>query len=90
MSGRVGLIDLSQDPDEVGGHLDEVRLFSGYAGWDQGQLEGEIDAGGWFVVDAEPEDALSPDPDGLWRRVLKRQPGRLALYANYPAELSQN
>ena len=90
VSGRVGVIDLSRDPDEVGGHLDEVRLFSGYAGWDQGQLEGEIDAGGWFVVDAEPEDALSREPDGLWRRVLARQPGQLALYANYPADPSNN
>lgn len=52
-----------------------VRLFAGYAGWGAGQLEGEIAAGGWFVVPARAEDALTAEPGELWPRVLARQGG---------------
>ena len=41
-----------------------VRLFSGYAGWAAGQLEGEIAEGAWFVVDALAEDVFCADPNG--------------------------
>src|SRR3954452_3226839 len=67
--GAVGALDLSQDPDVLASAVDEVRLFSGYAGWTTGQLEGEIEAGAWFVVDALEDDILNPEPDSLWQRV---------------------
>jgi putative transcriptional regulator len=40
-------------------------VFVGYAGWDAGQLEGELREGAWFVLDADPEDALTACPDQL-------------------------
>ena len=64
--------------------IDAVRLFAGYAGWGGGQLEGEIAEGAWFVVDADPGDALTADPDSLWEDVLRRQGGRLAMFALCP------
>lgn len=88
--GPVGTLDLHTDPDLIGGALAQVRIFSGYAGWGPSQLDDELDAGAWWVVDAEPDDALSPDPAGLWRRVLGRQPGDLARFARYPDDPSMN
>jgi putative transcriptional regulator len=88
--GAVGALDLSQDPDLLAPAVDEVRLFSGYAGWTQGQLEDEIEAGAWFVVDAEEGDVLNDEPDTLWHRVLRRQRGRLALFAAYPTDPTTN
>jgi putative transcriptional regulator len=88
--GSVGTLDLDSDPDEAIPRLDEIRVFAGYAGWGPGQLEDEIAAGGWFVVDAEAGDALSPAPEHLWRAVLRRQRGTLALFASYPADPSMN
>ena len=61
-----------------------MRVFRGYAGWGPGQLEGEIEAGAWLVLDSEPGDVFSDDPDELWRTVLRRQPGRLAWLADAP------
>lgn len=88
--GSVGTLDLDADPDEAIARLDEIRVFAGYAGWGPGQLEGEIADGGWFVVDAEATDPLSPSPENLWSAVLRRQPGTLALFAAYPADPTMN
>lgn len=86
----LGVIDVGEDPALVTPRVTGVRIFSGYAGWAPGQLEGEIEAGAWFVVDAEPDDAVCDDPDDLWRRVLERQPGELRLLATYPPDPSLN
>lgn len=80
----VATLDLDQDPDSVAGRVRQVRLFAGYAGWSAGQLEGEIAAGAWWVVDAEPGDVFTVEPADLWKRVLRRQPHPLAFVSWYP------
>lgn len=87
--GRLGVVDLHRDPMDLPG-VEDVRLFSGYAGWTAGQLETEVAAGGWIVVDASEEDARTADPEGLWRIVLARQGGMVALLGEYPDEPSLN
>lgn len=88
--GELGTLDLEGDPDDLAVSVDAIRVFAGYAGWGPGQLEGEIENDAWFVVPAEANDALSGDPEQLWKRVLRRQGGRLALLAAYPNEPSLN
>jgi putative transcriptional regulator len=88
--GRVGSVDLGVSPFDVHAHLDALRVFSGYSGWAAGQLDHELSQGGWHVVDADPEDLLTPDPANLWRRVLRRQGGALAIAANQPADPTVN
>ena len=84
--GDIGLANMGGPPRGI----DAVRLFAGYAGWGAGQLESEVTEGAWFVVDAEPADALTVDPDALWEDVLRRQGGRMAMFALCPADPSQN
>jgi len=67
-----------------------LRRVLGYAGWEAEQLDGEVSAGAWFVVDPEPGDVLTDDPDGLWRSVLARQPDQVAWFQNYPDDLRSN
>lgn len=86
----VGTVDLSVDPAEMADSLEGARLFSGYAGWDSQQLEAEILEGSWYVVPAEARDPISADPEGLWRRVLRRQGGALAVLSGYPPDPSAN
>lgn len=90
VSGRVASADLTTDPAFVAGQVTSVRVFRGYAGWGPGQLEGEIEAGAWLVLDAEPDDVFDAQPDQLWRTVLRRQGGRLAWLADAPDDLSSN
>lgn len=86
----IGTVDLDLDPSEVDEGLAAVRVFVGYAGWSAGQLEAEIAAGAWWVVDAAPGDAFGSRPDDLWRDVLRRQRGSLALVAAYPPDPEMN
>lgn len=84
----IGFIDLTDPPPEPGGPS-RVRVFSGYSGWDAGQLEVEMAVDSWFIVDPAVDDVFG-DPTDLWSRVLRRQPGRLSLFAQYPHDLSSN
>lgn len=52
-------------------------FFVGYAGWGAGQLEGEMEAGGWLTAPAKAEVVFS-NPDDLWDRVV-REIGRKIL-----------
>jgi putative transcriptional regulator len=88
--GSIGVLDLTADADLLGPAIDDLRIFSGYAGWGPGQLEGELGEGAWFVVDAQPDDAFSREPDGMWRDVLRRQPPPLQRYALFPPDLRWN
>ena len=84
-------MDLNINPDDLPiDDLDGFRLFAGYAGWSAQQLEGEVEEEAWFVVDAQPGDAFDPDPEHLWRNVLRRQPGKLAMFAYFPKTLNTN
>ena len=83
----LGTIDLDAAAADA---VEEVRVFAGYAGWSPGQLEAEVQEGGWWVVDALPGDCFSPEPSLLWRQVLRRQPMPLALVASYPPDPSLN
>jgi putative transcriptional regulator len=93
LSPIVGLVvsaDLSVDPALVAPDVEAVRVFRGYAGWGPGQLEIEIEAGAWLVLDPVPGDLFTGEPDALWRDVLRRQGGRLSWLATVPDDLSAN
>ena len=88
--GPVGTLDLETEAETAADALDGIRLFAGYAGWSPGQLEGEIESGAWFVVDAHPDDPLTPTPGDLWPTVLARQPSPTSWYAHYPTHPTHN
>jgi putative transcriptional regulator len=85
------ILDLNVDPDGVVLDGRQLRIFTGFAGWGAGQLEQELAAGCWVVAAADVfGDVVGPDPEALWRRVLRRQGGRTAWLANLPRDPSRN
>jgi putative transcriptional regulator len=90
VTGSIGTLDLSIDPDGLRDTLKGIRVFAGYSGWSPGQLEDEIAGGSWFVFDALPGDAFVDRPDDLWPMVLRRQGGMLAAVAHFPADVALN
>jgi putative transcriptional regulator len=88
--GAIGLVDLEAPPELLAAELGSLRIFAGYSGWGPGQLEDELVEGAWYVVESEPGDVSSPDPEHLWRSVLRRQRNELAMVATYPDDPSLN
>ena len=96
--GRVGLVDLDAPPEVLAAEVSRLRIFAGYAGWGAGQLEDELAEGAWYVVDArfgslaadDPGDPFTREPEDLWRAVLRRQGGDLAMVSTYIDDPSLN
>lgn len=63
----------------------EFRLYVGYAGWSAGQLDQEIERGGWRVLSAEMSMVFDKAPLDLWRELIQRSTVHWARRDN-PAE----
>jgi putative transcriptional regulator len=85
-----GIVDLDAPTELVAPAVSGLRIFAGYAGWGAEQLETEIEEGSWYVVPSLPGDVFGPDPEGLWMRVLRRQPGELAWVSTRPLDPTLN
>lgn len=90
LQGPLGTVDLEADPALVAPWMDRLRIFAGYAGWGEGQLESEMETGSWWALDATEDDIFCEEPSQLWKSVLRRQGGLLALASGYPPDPSLN
>jgi putative transcriptional regulator len=91
VGGGLVLVDLAAGADGPQGlPLDRLRVYAGYSGWSPGQLDAEVAAGAWYVVDLLPGDPWSPAPELLWRDVLRRQDGPMRLLSTLPRDPSLN
>jgi putative transcriptional regulator len=88
--GRIGFPAPDADIDELSQATERVRVFAGFAGWGEGQLEAEIEDGDWIAQAALPEDVFTDTPEQLWSRVLTRKGGSYALVARMPPDPSVN
>jgi putative transcriptional regulator len=50
---------------------DKVRVYAGYSGWGAGQLDQELEAGGWITCSAEARFIFDFDPSQVWVEVLR-------------------
>lgn len=48
------------------------RAYAGYAGWAPRQLQAEIAAGGWYVIQADAETIFTTDAAAIWPALIKR------------------
>ena len=78
------------DPDEVVPVTTRRRVFAGYAGWEAGQLESELERDDWILEPALADDAFTEAPDELWADVLRRKGGVYELVARMPEDPSVN
>lgn len=88
--GRIGFPAPEADIDELADAIARRRVFAGYAGWGEGQLDEELDNGDWIAHPARPDDVFTDDPEELWARVLARKGGAYALMARMPLDPRMN
>lgn len=88
--GRIGLPAPDAGLEELLAATSRRRVYAGYAGWGEGQLDAEVERGDWIAHDPVPEDVFCEHPDQLWSDVLTRKGGRYALLARMPLDPSLN
>jgi putative transcriptional regulator len=88
--GRIGFPAPDAELEELSRAIGRVRVFAGFAGWGEGQLEAEIAEGDWIAQVALPEDVFTELPEDLWSSVLTRKGGSYALIARMPPDPSVN
>ena len=88
--GRVGFVGAGTDPEDLAAGVSRARVFAGFAGWSNGQLEAELGRDDWFLEQARPDDVFTPAPEDLWSDVLERKGGEYALVARMPLDPSLN
>ena len=49
----------------------KIIMALGYSGWSAGQLDSEMDAGGWLTIPADIDHVFDP-PERLWRKTCER------------------
>ncbi len=81
--GEVGMVDLDDPPE-----LTQLRVYAGYAGWGEGQLDDEVSQEAWIVEPAQPQDPFGEGD--LWAAVLARMGDQFALLARMPSDPSMN
>jgi len=77
------LLELLRGPESV---ETRVRVFSGYAGWGEGQLEAELRARGWIVCPARARFVFEVEPAAIWAEVLRSLGPRYAHLAAMPSD----
>jgi putative transcriptional regulator len=67
----------------------DLRVYTGYAGWGAGQLDAEIARGDWIVASEGFEAVFDDAPDELWKKLHRRHHRLLTWGTELPNCLSQ-
>lgn len=59
------------------GFNNPFRIYSGYAGWAPGQLQGEIDRGDWRVLPGDPDLIFQEETASIWEEMFRRSSQQL-------------
>jgi putative transcriptional regulator len=68
-----------------------LRLFAGYAGWGAGQLIAELEDHAWICTSVfQDKTLLTVSPSSLWKNCMLEQEPKLAMFAHFPLNASDN
>ncbi len=74
------------------GSLDakDVKIFLGYSGWADGQLEEELKNKAWYTYSIDNDLVIESNPDTMWKEVLRKKGGKYKMISNYPIDPKLN
>lgn len=73
--GNVYLVSKKEELEKAlvaGKGSKELRIYLGYCGWSRGQLENELNLGGWYIFDGSEGLVFDSNPSTLWSRMIAR------------------
>jgi putative transcriptional regulator len=63
------------------------HTYIGYAGWQSGQLEHEVELGAWHIMRGDAETVFHSDPDSVWEHLIRRTETNIARLFTYTPPL---
>jgi putative transcriptional regulator len=57
---------------------DQFHAYAGYCGWGAGQLQSEMERGGWYIFGGDPSWVFDSDPESVWSRLIARTEQNIA------------
>lgn len=74
------------------GKLDykKIRFYIGYSGWNDGQLQNEMDEKTWLTVAATRKIIFHPDYKETWKDALRQLGGEYEMMINFPIDPQLN
>ena len=69
----------------------EIRFFLGYSGWEEGQLNTEMEAHAWSCVENQfTNHLLEKTPSKLWKELMSELGDEFIIWANAPEDPVMN
>ena len=84
------LEDVQAEADVIATDEPLLRFYLGYAGWEQGQLEREIEQGTWILAPGDVDQILTTSTDSMWHDVVYSLGGKYRAIAELPVDHSVN
>jgi len=69
--GVTGTVDALKDI-ATGKKPENLMFILGYAGWEAGQLDEEIQNNAWLVVDPDPDLVFGDNPEAKWTQAVNK------------------
>ena len=68
----------------------DIRFFLGYSGWNEDQLEEELETTSWLIVENKFKNLFTINHNSFWKNELLKFGGVYQLWANSPKDPSLN
>jgi len=76
--------------DEAASSEFQFRIYAGYSGWGEGQLEHEMNRGDWFSIPASAKLIFDQTPYAVWEAATKQFYERKRIFPNQPTNPEWN
>jgi len=82
--------DFKQNLNKGNLKAENIKVFLGYSGWAEGQLEEEIKTKAWYTYTFDSNIVIESNPETMWKEVLIKKGGKYKMISNYPIDPKLN
>lgn len=76
--------------EKIANQESEGKIFLGYCGWSEGQLEAEVSERSWIILPAQSKWVFRQQSKNLWNDLIKHLVVNYHEFLNYPLDIRWN
>ena len=70
--------------------INDIKFFIGYSGWEENQIEEEMNSSSWIIKNESLSHELLHSCNNIWRETIIKQGGDYLIWANLPENPNYN